>query len=157
MTVWLATNRPESYKMALPFVSTLTHITVCPESWEDRSDGEKHLDATLRILLSRLFLGEQTTYSPSFLNGSCRMLLIIVFRTKPSLGKMSHSYYCGNRCSIKMSYLSVALLFCKHIPEIHQEKGLIEVVLYFSISIFKILFTNKYSFRKTVLFRCISN
>lgn len=50
------------------------------------------------------------------------MLLIIVFRTKPSFGKMSHYYYRGNRHPIKKSYLLVVLQVNKHIHEIQQEK-----------------------------------
>lgn len=68
------------------------------------------------------------------------MLLTIVFRTKPSLEKMSHYYYRGNRHPIKMSYLLVVLQVNKHIPEIHQEKkGVTEAVLYFDILIFLLL------------------
>lgn len=87
------------------------------------SDRKGHLSETVRTLHTPICSQENSpTYSPLFLNGGCRLLLIIVFRTKPTLGKMSHYYYRGNRHPIKMSYLLVILQVNKHIPEIHQEK-----------------------------------
>lgn len=83
------------------------------------------------------------------------MLVMIVFRAQPSLGKVSHYYYHGNRCPIKMSCLPV-VLFNKQMPEIHQEKGIIGTVLYFDISLSKTIFNSKDHFIEIFNLGCIS-